>query len=248
MPFGFLSLYSLVIQLSRKNLALLTEHKLAIISCMNSLQIIEIFKSVQGETSFVGLPTTFIRLAACNLRCTWCDTSYSFGKGETWSFSQILDRVQQFGCKNICITGGEPLLQSNVYSLMTTLCDKDHVLSLETGGSLPTNLVDSRVHIILDVKCPGSGMEHKNHWANLEKLRHQDEVKFVIKDQIDYQFAKQVCEKYQLFNKVNNVLFSPVFGVLHPQEIVSWILSDNLPVRLNLQIHKFIWEPLTKGV
>jgi len=214
----------------------------------NSLNLIEIFASVQGETSFTGLPTTFIRLARCNLRCTWCDTTYSFGRGTPMSLPEIFNQVRTFGCSYICVTGGEPLLQDNVYPLMKTLCDEGYKVSLETSGSLTTANVDPRVSVILDVKCPGSAMSDKNHWPNLDALRPFDEVKFVIQDETDYLYAKQICQKHQLFSKVNNVLFSPVFGTLNPQQLVEWILKDKIPVRLNMQIHKFIWLPETKGV
>lgn len=210
------------------------------------LNLIEIFASVQGETSLTGLPTTFIRLAACNLRCSWCDTSYSFGRGTPYDLEAIIQQVITNGCKNVCITGGEPLLQQNVYPLMARLCDLGYALSLETGGSLPTDQVDPRVMTVLDVKCPGSKMDHKNHLNNLKNLKKHDEVKFVILDRQDYDYAKQICVDHQLFDK--NVLFSPVFGQLNPQELVQWILKDQLPVRLNMQIHKFIWSPETKGV
>lgn len=213
-----------------------------------TLQIIEIFKSIQGETTFTGLPTTFVRLAACNLRCTWCDTTYSFGRGETWPLEKIFSTVTSYGCRHVCVTGGEPLLQKNVYHLMKELCDRGYCLSLETGGSLPIDQVDPRVHLIVDVKCPGSGMEKKNEWANLSKLRSKDEVKFVISDRNDFDYAKEVCEKYSLYEQVGQVLFAPAFDILHPQLLVEWILSENLRVRLNLQMHKFIWDPSTKGV
>lgn len=213
-----------------------------------TLQMTEIFASVQGETSFAGLPTTFVRLAACNLRCTWCDTTYSFGRGDTWELDAIIQKIEGYGCRNVCITGGEPLLQSNVYLLMKELCDRGYILSLETGGSLPTTEVDSRVTIVLDIKCPGSGMSEKNYWANLPHLRTFDEIKFVLTDRDDYDYAKSICAKYELFKKVNTVLFSPVHGALDPQDLVQWILQDRLPVRLNLQLHKFIWDPLKKGV
>jgi len=215
---------------------------------MTTLRLIEIFASVQGETSLAGLPTTFIRLAACNLRCTWCDTTYSFGRGDEWSMDHILEKVNHLRCPYVCVTGGEPLLQENVYSLMTQLCDSGFRLSLETGGSLSTAKVDPRVIRILDIKCPKSGMSHKNEWSNLSLLRRNDEVKFVLVDREDYEYAKGICQQYQLYDQVNHVLFSPVHGVLHPQELVKWILEDALPIRLNLQIHKFIWDPLTKGV
>lgn len=214
----------------------------------DSLNLIEIFASVQGETSFAGLPTTFIRLAQCNLRCSWCDTAYSFKRGTPHPIAAIVAQVEEFGCRHVCVTGGEPLLQPLVHKLMESLCDRHYTLSLETGGSLTTAAVDPRVHIILDVKCPGSGMSEKNHWHNLGQLRPHDQVKFVIKDAEDYQYALDVCEKYHLHSRVREVLFSPVHDVLDSQQLVSWILRDKLPVRLNLQIHKFIWSPTTRGV
>lgn len=213
-----------------------------------NLNLIEMFASVQGETSLSGLPTVFIRLAACNLRCSWCDTSYSFGRGVPHTFESIFKFVEEQGCKHICVTGGEPLLQENVYPLMTRLAETGYCVSLETGGSLSTHQVDPRVCTILDVKCPASGMSHKNYWQNLPLLRPHDEVKFVIANEQDYNYAKEVCAKYQLFEREKRVLFSPVFGQLDPQDLVKWILKEKLPVRLNLQIHKYIWDPQTKGV
>lgn len=211
------------------------------------LNIIEIFASVQGETSFTGLPTTFIRLAACNLRCSWCDTKYSFGRGEKKSISQIIETVEKNGLKNICITGGEPLLQANVHLLIQALLNLNYHVSIETGGSLPIDTIDPRVVIILDIKCPGSNMSEKNLWQNLTKLPKNTEVKFVIQDQIDYAYAKNVAETYNLYEKAS-VLFSPVFNVLQEKTLVEWILEDRLNVRLNLQTHKYIWDPLTRGV
>jgi len=213
-----------------------------------TLQLIEIFASVQGETSYTGLPSTFIRLAACNLRCSWCDTTYSFGRGETWSLETIFEKVEEYGCKYVCITGGEPLLQTAVHALMKELCDRHYHLSIETGGSLDTSTIDPRVKIILDIKCPGSAMEAKNYWANLPHLRPFDEVKFVLANREDYLYAKSICQKYQLFDRMPNILFSPVHQQLESQTLIKWILEDRLPVRLNLQIHKYIWDPLTKGV
>jgi 7-carboxy-7-deazaguanine synthase len=215
---------------------------------MNNLNLIEIFASVQGETSLSGLPTTFVRLAACNLRCTWCDTPYSFVKGTSWTLEAIQTQVQKYSCSYVCITGGEPLLQKNVYRLMSNLCDAGYRLSLETGGSLSTEHVDARVRIILDIKCPGSAMSHKNDWSNLSRIRSHDEIKFVIKDETDYLFAQKVCSDYSLFNKTPHILFSPVHGILEPKCLVEWILRDYLPIRLNLQIHKYIWDPQTRGV
>jgi len=212
------------------------------------LRLIEIFASVQGETSLSGLPTTFIRLAACNLRCTWCDTTYSFGRGEPCSLSDIIGRVKDNGCPHVCITGGEPLLQEAVHGLMSQLCDLDYVVSLETGGSLSTEKVDPRVITILDVKCPGSGMSKKNHWPNLDLLRPQDEVKFVVLDREDYLYAKEISRKHHLFSRAVPILLSPVYGKLDPKNLVAWILEDKIPARLNLQIHKVIWSSETRGV
>src|SRR5262249_1139361 len=160
--------------------------------------------------SLAGLPTTFVRLAACNLRCSWCDTTYSFGKGESTSLEKIYAQVDGRGLKYVCITGGEPLLQQNVYELMTTLCDKGYTLSLETSGSLSTAKVDFRVRTILDIKCPDSGMSDKNYWQNLPNLRPHDEVKFVVAGKDDYNYAKEICKRYKLFDRKNPVLFSPV--------------------------------------
>lgn len=212
------------------------------------LNLTEIFSSVQGETSLTGLPTTFVRLAACNLRCTWCDTPYSFGKGKPTSLSSIIETVHQNGCRQVCITGGEPLLQANVFPLMSQLCDAGYKVSLETGGSLPTDPVDPRVHIILDIKCPGSGMSDKNLWGNLPRLRTHDEVKFVLADRADYDYALGVVDNYQVEKRVNHILFSPVHGKLNPQDLVEWILEDKRQIRVNLQIHKYIWTPETQGV
>ncbi len=214
----------------------------------NTLNLIEIFASVQGETSLSGLPTTFVRLAACNLRCTWCDTTYSFGRGKPHSLDAIISQADQNACRHVCITGGEPLLQENVYPLMTRLCDKGYILSLETGGSLCTAKVDPRVRIILDIKCPDSGMSLKNYWANLDLLRQHDEIKFVIKGAEDYNYANEISIKYNLYKRENPILLSPVHGELDPKDLVSWILRDKIHARLNLQIHKYIWTPTTQGV
>lgn len=213
-----------------------------------TLNLTEFFISIQGESTFIGLPTAFIRLSACNLRCSWCDTAYSFKQGISHSLEDILDKVRESHCQHVCVTGGEPLLQENVHELMKSLCDKGFSVSLETGGSLTTEKVDPRVHVILDIKCPGSGMSHKNYYPNLDRLRLNDEVKFVMTNYSDYQFAKAICSQHQLYEKVQAVLFSPVHGILNPKELVQWILDDHLPVRLNLQLHKYIWSPDTRGV
>lgn len=213
-----------------------------------TIYLTEIFKSIQGETSLSGLPTIFIRASGCNLRCTWCDTTYSFSRGTPYEIDEILKIVEEFKIKNICITGGEPLLQEAIYELMTLLCNKKYIVSLETGGSLSINKVDSRVISIVDVKCPGSGMDKKNFLQNLVFLRPHDEVKFVIKDREDYDFAINICKKYGLFERNKPVLFSPVYQDMCSQTLISWILEDSFPIRLNLQIHKFIWHPTTRGV
>lgn len=215
---------------------------------MSSLRLIEIFSSVQGESSTTGQMTTFIRLAACNLRCSWCDTTYSFGRGEPMEIEAILTRVREGGCRYVCVTGGEPLLQAEVYPLMKQLCDEGYFTTLETSGSIDISSVDPRVTVILDVKCPGSGMSHKNLWINFDSLPESAEVKFVISDEEDYRYAKTVCQSYGLYDRHKPPLFSPVFGQLEPRTLVEWILADQLPVRLNLQVHKYIWAPDTKGV
>lgn len=213
-----------------------------------TLKLTETFCSIQGETSLTGLPTTFIRLAACNLRCTWCDTPYSFGKGNPASLEEIIKTVKANGVPYVCVTGGEPLLQKEVYTLMSALCDENYIVSLETGGSLSTEKVDPRVITVLDIKCPGSGMSQKNTWDNLDRLRAHDEVKFVILDKNDYKWAVEVCKKYNLFDRTKEPLFSPVHGVLNPQELIQWALKDRFPIRINLQVHKWVWTPETKGV
>lgn len=213
------------------------------------LNLIELFSSVQGETSTSGRPCTFIRLARCNLRCSWCDSEYSFGRGKPYTINEILDFVADQGFKEVCVTGGEPLLQENVYSLIESLCDQNYSVQIETGGSLPIDKVDKRAHIILDIKCPGSEMHHKNYFPNIDFLKPQDEVKFVLKNLKDYLYAKEIIEKYNLEKKEIEILLSPVFGVLDSKELVAWIQEDKLHfVRLNLQIHKYIWEPHTIGV
>lgn len=213
---------------------------------MNTLNITELFASVQGETTYSGLPTFFIRTAACNLRCSWCDTPYSFGRGEPMALDHIVLQAEASGCRHVCLTGGEPLLQKNIYPLMKELCDRGFHVSIETGGSLPIENIDIRVKTILDIKCPGSAMEAKNHWENLNFLRPRDEVKFVLLDRADYDYAVSVCNRNELWSR--EILFSPVHDKLDAQELVKWILEDKLPVRLNLQIHKFIWTPETMGV
>lgn len=207
----------------------------------------EIFSSIQGETSLTGLPTIFIRFSGCNLRCTWCDTTYSFKRGKPVTFDDLIKQVQAMGPKLVCITGGEPLLQPRCAELMEHLCDMGYTVSLETSGSLSTRHVDPRVKIILDIKCPGSGMSHKNYWANLDNLRSHDEIKFVIANRVDYEWTKEIINTYQL-DKKSHLLLSPAWGLQKPDELVAWMLEDFLPARLNLQLHKFIWGATKQGV
>lgn len=214
---------------------------------MATLTINEIFHSIQGESSHTGRPCVFVRLTFCNLRCTYCDTAYAFTEGEPMAIDAILDRVRAYRCRLVEITGGEPLLQEGVHELMTRLCDEGYEVLLETGGSIDIAPVDARVKRILDMKCPGSGMERRNRVSNLESLRPGDEVKFVIGDRGDFDWAAAMIRARGLDSRCG-VLMSPVFGGLPPAELAAWILQEGLPVRFQLQMHKFIWEPATRGV
>ena len=211
------------------------------------LKINEIFFSVQGESSKAGLPCVFVRLTYCNLRCTYCDTEYAFYEGTDRSIDDILAEVKKYNCKLVEVTGGEPLVQKESLDLMTRLCDEGFEVMLETGGSLPILDVDKRVKIIMDLKCPSSRMMKKNLYANIDHLKPVDEVKFVIGTREDYEWSKDIVAQYDL-DKKHEVLFSVVFGELQPLTLVEWILKDKLNVRFQLQMHKFIWEPDTKGV
>jgi len=212
------------------------------------LTINEIFYSIQGESTFAGRPCVFVRLTACDLRCSWCDTPYAFHEGRKRSLDDVLAEVDAYGCSLVEVTGGEPLLQEEVYPLMRRLLDAGRTVLLETGGHHSTARVPEPVVTILDVKCPGSGEAHRNDWTNLERLRSHDEVKFVIKDRADYEFARNVVRRQDLATRAAAVLFSPVHGVLEPRTMSEWILADSLPVRLQLQIHKYVWDPETRGV
>lgn len=214
---------------------------------MNSLNINEIYHSIQGESSFAGLPCVFIRLTWCNLRCTYCDTEYAFYEGKEMTFEEIYDKIEEYNCKLVEITGGEPLVQKKVHNLMEELCDRGYTVLIETGGSLPIDKIDRRVRIIMDLKCPSSGMIHKNRYENIPFLKKEDEVKFVIGSEEDYAWAKDMIAQYQL-TSICTVLFSTVFSSINPQRIVELILQDNLNVRFQLQMHKYIWEPAMKGV
>lgn len=212
------------------------------------LTVNEIFHSIQGESRRAGEPCVFVRLTACDLRCSWCDTPYSFYEGGKRSLEDVVAEVERYGCRVVEITGGEPLLQEDVYPLMQTLLDRGHTVMIETGGHRSIARIPPGVIRIVDVKCPGSGEAHRNHWENLDLVGPNDEVKFVLKDRADYEYARDVVERHHLVGRVGAVLFSPVHGVLHPRELSEWILADRLEVRLQLQLHKFIWSPETRGV
>ncbi|MCK9426152.1 MAG: radical SAM protein [Ignavibacteriaceae bacterium] len=211
------------------------------------LKVNEIYYSIQGESTKAGLPCVFIRLTYCNLRCSYCDTEYAFYEGKELSLEAILTEVEKYQCKLVELTGGEPLVQSESLELMKLLCDKGFEVLLETGGSLPIEHIDQRVKIIMDLKCPSSNMEKKNLYENIQFLKRSDEVKFVLGSLEDYEWAKIILAKYDLQNKCE-ILFSVVFGKIEPATMVKWILEDNLQIRFQLQMHKFIWHPEQKGV
>ncbi len=211
------------------------------------MRVTEIFHSIQGESSYAGQPCVFVRLTGCPLRCTWCDTDYAFYGGHDCSIDEVLAKVQTYGCRLVEVTGGEPLAQTESLPLMARLCDADYTVLLETSGSIEIAPVDPRVHIILDVKCPGSGMTERMHWPNLAGLTAKDEAKFVLADRTDYDWAKEILARHHLADRCS-VLFSPVFGSLDLRQLAEWILADRLPVRFQLQMHKYIWAPDMRGV
>jgi len=211
------------------------------------LKVNEIFYSIQGESSKAGLPCVFVRLTYCNLRCTYCDTEYAFYEGKDYSVDEIIEEVKKYNCKLVEVTGGEPLVQNESKELMKQLCDKGFEVLLETAGNMPIEDIDKRVKIIMDLKCPSSGMMKKNLYENTDHLKKTDEVKFVIGTREDYEWSRDILGKYNL-NKKCIVLFSCVFDKLEPLTLVSWILEDKLDVRYQLQMHKYIWHPETKGV
>jgi 7-carboxy-7-deazaguanine synthase len=212
------------------------------------LTINEIFHSIQGESTHTGRPCVFVRLTACDLRCSWCDTPYAFTEGRKMPVDDVVAQVESFGCDLVEITGGEPLLQRDVYPLMQRLLESGRSVMLETGGHLSIADVPPGVIRIVDVKCPGSGESAKNHWANLDLLTKADEVKFVIQDRADYEFARGVVASHDLVERTRAVLFSPVHGELPAKELAAWILADKLKVRLQLQAHKYIWGADVRGV
>jgi 7-carboxy-7-deazaguanine synthase len=213
-----------------------------------TLTINEIYHSIQGESTWAGCPCVFVRLAFCDLRCSYCDTEYAFYEGKKQALTEIIGAVAAFNCSLVEITGGEPLLQKNVLPLMTALADAGYTVLLETSGAHDISKVDPRVHRIMDLKTPGSGEVERNLFSNIEYLTPRDEVKFVIGSREDYEWSREKVERYKLSDRCRAVLFSPIFGRIDPREIVEWILADNLPVRFQLQMHKFIWTPTQRGV
>ncbi|NWF90663.1 MAG: 7-carboxy-7-deazaguanine synthase QueE [Ignavibacteriaceae bacterium] len=211
------------------------------------LRINEIFYSIQGESTMAGLPCVFIRLTYCNLRCSYCDTEYAFYEGKDYSVEEILAEVKKYNCSLVEITGGEPLVQNEVHTLIKVLCDLGYQVMIETSGSLPINQIDRRVKIIMDLKCPSSKMMHKNLYQNINYLKPLDEVKFVIGSREDYEWSKSIIDEYSLTDKCP-ILFSNVFSELEPVQLAEWILHDNLKVRFQIQMHKYIWSSTQRGV
>lgn len=212
-----------------------------------ALKVTEIFYSIQGESTHAGQPCVFIRLTGCPLRCTWCDTDYSFYGGTSHSIDELLSKVREYGCQLVEVTGGEPLAQPGVFPFTTRLCDAGYTVLIETSGAIDVRPVDQRAKLILDVKCPGSGMTDRMHWPNLDYLAAKDEAKFVLASRQDYEWARGIVAQYRLVERCT-VLFSPVFGSLDLRQLAEWILADRLPVRFQLQMHKYIWAPDMRGV
>jgi len=212
------------------------------------LTINEIFYSIQGESTRAGEPCVFVRLTACDLRCSWCDTAYAFHEGRKMSVDEVVASVGGYRCRLVEITGGEPLLQEDVYPLMERLLADGRTVMLETGGHRPIGRVPQEVVKIVDVKCPGSGEADRNDWSNLQRLASHDEVKFVIKDRTDYEYARDVVVRLDLPRRAAAILLSPVHGVLDPKTLSEWMLQDSVPARLQLQLHKYIWSPDARGV
>jgi 7-carboxy-7-deazaguanine synthase len=207
---------------------------------VTQLKIFEIFYSLQGESSRVGLPTIFIRLSGCPMRCHYCDTAYAFQGGSMMAMDEIIKTIKKYDTRYVTVTGGEPLAQKEVLSLLKVLADQNYEVSLETGGGLSIKEVDPRIKIILDIKTPESGEEKKNHWDNLNLIHSKDEIKFVLCSREDYDWAKKILNQYKLTEKCD-VLFSPVYQKLNTTDLGNWILEDQLPVRMQIQLHKLLW-------
>ena len=213
-----------------------------------TLKVNEIYQSIQGESTWAGWRCVFVRLTACDLRCTYCDTEYAFFEGKKRPVAEVFDEIMAFDCPLVEVTGGEPLLQKNVLPLMQQLCDARKTVLIETSGAHDIGKIDPRVHRIMDLKTPGSGECGRNLWSNIPLLTKRDEVKFVIGSREDYEWAREQLQKHALAERCGCVLFSPIFGRIDPRQIVEWILEDKLSVRFQLQMHKFIWEPRARGV
>ncbi len=211
------------------------------------MRITEIFHSIQGESTSAGRPCAFVRLTGCPLRCTWCDSEYTFHGGTEMGLEDILAKVRSYDCRLVEVTGGEPLHQPEAFTLIERLCTDGYEVLVETSGAIDVTPVDQRARLIMDVKCPGSGMTDRMDWKNLDRVGGKDEVKFVLKDRADYEFARTIIARHDLSGRCP-VLLSPSFGELDPRQLSEWVLADKLPVRVQLQLHKFIWDPHMKGV
>lgn len=216
---------------------------------VKTLRVTEIFHSIQGESTWAGAPCVFIRLSGCNLRCVWCDTTYAFEGGTTMTLEEVLAAVERYGAKLVEITGGEPLAQKDCPELAQQLLDRGYTVLVETNGSLPIDTLPKAAIKIMDLKCPDSGMCEQNRWPNLDGLHpDRDEVKFVLAGRRDYEWSRDILRGYELHKHCHAVLFAPAFGLMDPRQLAEWILEDHLPVRLQLQLHKFIWPPNLRGV
>ena len=213
------------------------------------LRVTEIFRSIQGESTHAGRPCTFVRLTGCPMRCVWCDSEYTFSGGEHFTLEDVMDRVRKFGCRLVEVTGGEPLAQKEALGLIKQLCDEGYEVLIETGGFFSTEEIDQRARIILDIKCPASGEEARNHWPNLDRLRPDlDEVKFVVANREDWEFTRGVVEQYNLTRRTKAVLISPAWGEIELKDLADWIAGCGLEIRMQLQLHKYIWGPEQRGV
>lgn len=213
------------------------------------LRVTEIFRSIQGESTHAGRPCTFVRLTGCPMRCVWCDSEYTFTGGDHLSLDDIMAQVKAFGCELVEVTGGEPLAQKNSFELIERLCNEGFEVLVETGGYVSTAGLDPRAKVILDIKCPASGEEVRNDWSNLERLRpDKDEVKFVVADEGDWAYAKRVIQERELETRAKAVLISPAWGQVNLEEMANWIAGSGLNVRMQLQLHKYIWGPEVRGV
>ena len=213
------------------------------------LRVTEIFRSIQGESTHAGRPCTFVRLTGCPMRCIWCDSEYTFTGGEHYSLDDIMARIKAFECKLVEVTGGEPLAQKEAFKLIERLCDDDYEVLIETGGYVSTAEVDPRAKIILDIKCPASGEEPRNDWSNLQRLRpDKDEVKFVIADEGDWIYARRIIQENDLEARSKAILISPAWEQVDLRQLADWIAASGMKIRMQLQLHKYIWGPDVKGV